>query len=426
MRDARDLLPNLHSLAIGRAAALLALIFVVSGAVATPTMASAQATISWSGTVSMEDIHAEHLPGCGGAGWQFHTDWHVVDETVPLSDPDETGARSATIHLEPTSPGSFAFTSGSATCPSTNVQCAVTYTWSGMHAIDSVQDPVAVEMRLYLDSHRLAISPDYSSSAHDWALNASVTTAQHAPCDGNGTGDAPITQGYGLPRFQLAPLGFPERDDRVPIRITSSERLEVDGPYTAVGSPDISRTLNFGGMPFGSWFTALLTNCGFDQPGCDGSLPVQSFVDESSKMTENLVALVDGLPLDVGTSPGSGNPNPSSGPGGTGTPTCSAGSPSACPTNKFKLGSSHATRRGTIFRVTVPGPGTVSVAATKRTRPVSKHRESGGVVQLVVRPTTAGRRALERHSQIITSATVTFRPAGGLPRSVKARIKLIR
>jgi len=203
--------------------------------------------------------------------------------------------------------------------------------------------------------------------------------------------------------------------------IASTDRLEVDGPYTAVGSPDITRTQNFGGMPFGSWFTAFLTNCGFDQPECDGSSPLGKFVDESSKMTETLAAVVDGLQLDVGTSPESGNPS-----GGIGQPTCSAGSPSACPANKFKLGSSHTSHRGTTFRVTVPGPGTVSIAATKRTRGVSKHRDAAGVVQLVVKPTKAGRRALEQHSQITASTTVTFRPDGGLPRTEKARIKFIR
>ena len=112
-------------------------------------------------------------------------------------------------------------------------------------------------------------------------------------------------------------------------------------------------------------------------------------------------------------------------PGGA-QPSCSAGSPSACPTNKFKIGSQHATHRGTTFRVNVPGAGTVSIRATKRTRGVHKHRNAAGVVKLVVKPTTAGRRALKDHSQITARTTVTFTPDGGLPKSTKARIKFIR
>ena len=123
-------------------------------------------------------------------------------------------------------------------------------------------------------------------------------------------------------------------------------------------------------------------------------------------------------------SSGGGGSGPA--PGGGAPPSCSAGSPTACPTNKFKVGSQHATHRGTTFSVNVPGAGTVSIAATKRTRGVHKHGNAAGVVKLVVKPTSAGRRALKSHSQITARPTVTFTPDGGLPKSTKARIKFIR
>jgi hypothetical protein len=127
------------------------------------------------------------------------------------------------------------------------------------------------------------------------------------------------------------------------------------------------------------------------------------------------------IPSAVGTgTPGAGGQAPSSG-----TQSCSAATPGGCPANTFKIGSSSATSRGTIFRVNVPGPGTVSIAATKRTRAVRKHRDGAGVVKLVLKPTAAGRRTLKLHHQITTKTTVTFRPDGGLPSTQKARIKLI-
>jgi hypothetical protein len=254
------------------------------------TAQAAEPTITWSGSVSMTDEHAEHLASCGPAGWRFVTDWQVVDETVPLSDLDETGARTAVIHMVPSSSGAFSFTHGSASCSGSLSECGHSWEWTGMHAVDGVQEPVAVQMRLYLNEGRLEISPDYGSAGHDWVLRATVTSWAHSPCDTTPfTDDALITQGYGLPRFERSPLGFPERDDRVPIHEAFPDHIVVDGPFTATGSPDIERTVSFGGMPFGSWFTAFLTSCVAENP-CH-----QSEIDEASTMTESLSAVVHGL-----------------------------------------------------------------------------------------------------------------------------------
>ena len=95
-------------------------------------------------------------------------------------------------------------------------------------------------------------------------------------------------------------------------------------------------------------------------------------------------------------------------------------------TRNDRAGSDLECDINTTFRVNVPGAGTVSIRATKRTRGVHKHRNAAGVVKLVVKPTTAGRRALKDHSHITARTTVTFTPDGGLPKSTKARIKFIR
>jgi PKD repeat protein len=255
--------------------------------------AAAEPTISWSGTVSMTDVHSEHLNTCGPAGWRFETDWRLADKTVPLSEPDETGARTAVVHMVPTGPGAFALTHDSSSCGGSASACGYTAEWSNLHAVDAIVEPIAVEMLLYLGAGRLAIMPVYSSASRDWVLNAAVTRRAHPPCDTTpSTQDEDITQGFGLPRFQLSPEGFPERDDRVPVHEASPGEIVVDGPFTATGVPDIDRTLNLDGMPFGSWFTAFLVNCvgGND---CD-----QSEIDEASTMAEALRAEIHGLDRD--------------------------------------------------------------------------------------------------------------------------------
>jgi hypothetical protein len=251
---------------------------------------AAEPTISWSGSISMTDEHSEHLNSCGPAGWRFVTDWEIVEETVPLSEPDESGARTSVAHMVPASAGSFALTHSSATCSGNEQSCGYTKEWSGLQVVDSIQEPVAVQMRIYGNANRLEISPDYSSANHDWVLRTTETVRPHPPCDTTPTtGEGPLTQGYGLPRFQLSPLGFPERDDRVPIHRPSPNRVVADVPYTASGSPDVDRTLNFDGMPFGSWFTAFMTSCVLGN-ACD-----QSEIDETSTMTGSLEAVIGDL-----------------------------------------------------------------------------------------------------------------------------------
>lgn len=251
---------------------------------------AAEPTISWSGTVSMTDVHSENLNTCGPAGWRFETDWRVQDETVPLSEPDKTGARRAIVHMVPISPGAFAFTLSSASCGGSTSACGYTLEWANLHAIDVIDEPIAVEMLLYLDAGRLAIKPVYGSANHDWVLNATATTTPHPPCDTTPLSqETPITQGYGLPRFEVAPEGFPERDDRIPVHETSPGQIVVDGPFTASGSPDIDRTVNLAGMPFGSWFTAFLTSC------VSGNTCDQNEIDETSAMVEDLRAEIRGV-----------------------------------------------------------------------------------------------------------------------------------
>jgi hypothetical protein len=272
------------ALAISSAALLVALLFGSSIA------SAAEPTISWSGSVSMTDEHSEHLNSCGPAGWRFVTEWEMVDETVPLSEPDESGARTAVAHMVPTSAGDFTLTHSSSSCSGNSGACGYTVEWDNLHAVDSIQEPVAVQMRIYLNANRLEISPVYNSAGHDWVLRATNTVRPHPPCDPTPlVADSPFTQGYGLPRFELSPLGFPERDDRVPIHEPSPNQIVVDGPFTASGSPDTDRTLSFNGMPFGSWWTAYLTSC-VSGNSCD-----QSEIDESSKMTESLTAVVNDL-----------------------------------------------------------------------------------------------------------------------------------
>jgi len=129
-------------------------------------------------------------------------------------------------------------------------------------------------------------------------------------------------------------------------------------------------------------------------------------------------------PAPTGASPTGASPTGASPVGGGGT--CTAAAPSGCRPNAFRIGTSTPTRNGTVVRLTLPGAGTVSIAATKRTKAVRKTTRVAGLVKLVVQPTAAGRKALAAGRSIVQPVTVTFRPVGGLPRTQKARFKLIR
>jgi Tol biopolymer transport system component len=138
-----------------------------------------------------------------------------------------------------------------------------------------------------------------------------------------------------------------------------------------------------------------------------------------------------------GPPPAAGSPPTGSPPGGDGGPpvpgstdACPlADGPAAndgCPVNTFKFGKARPTRTGTRIAVKVPGPGTVSIAKTRRTRAVKKHASAAGAVKLTLKLTAAGRRSFGRKRQTSVPVKVTFRPDGGKARSQTARIKFIR
>lgn len=97
-----------------------------------------------------------------------------------------------------------------------------------------------------------------------------------------------------------------------------------------------------------------------------------------------------------------------------------------CPVNAFTLGKVRPTHRGTVFSVKVPGPGSVSVAGTRRTRAARVRAAKAGAVKLTLRPTLAGRTSLRSTPKFVASVKVTYRPDGGIARTTTARIKFIR
>lgn len=122
---------------------------------------------------------------------------------------------------------------------------------------------------------------------------------------------------------------------------------------------------------------------------------------------------------------GTTTPGTSTGPGTTTPGACP--SAAGCPRRTFSFGTPVPTHRGTRLTVEVPGPGTVSVAKTRRTLAARVHARAAGSVRLTVKLSAAGRLAVRRPGKLTVPLTVRFRPDGATSSaSRQARIKFIR
>jgi len=121
---------------------------------------------------------------------------------------------------------------------------------------------------------------------------------------------------------------------------------------------------------------------------------------------------------------------PATPPTTTTTDLCPAadGPPSngGCPINSFTVGRPRVTHTGTRISVKVPGPGTVSVAKTKRTQAARTHASKAGTVKLTLKLSKTGRRALGNRTSLTVPVKVAYKPDGGRAAITTSRIKFIR
>ena len=108
-----------------------------------------------------------------------------------------------------------------------------------------------------------------------------------------------------------------------------------------------------------------------------------------------------------------------------------AGSPSWQPlpgpvSNEFSFGKPRPNKKGTAkLPVSVPGPGELDLAETKKVKPQRKRAPGAGEVKLKVKPKGESRRVLRKKGKAKVLAKVTYTPDGGDPSTESKRLKLI-
>jgi dipeptidyl aminopeptidase/acylaminoacyl peptidase len=108
--------------------------------------------------------------------------------------------------------------------------------------------------------------------------------------------------------------------------------------------------------------------------------------------------------------------------------------PSSLPANRFRFGRAIRNRRKGFTRlaVRVPGPGRVVLRRGKNVRWFARQANEAGAVGVRVRPRGRAMRRLQRagavrrRMQADVRVQVTFRPAGGWPRTQGTRVRLAR
>jgi hypothetical protein len=76
-------------------------------------------------------------------------------------------------------------------------------------------------------------------------------------------------------------------------------------------------------------------------------------------------------------------------------------------------------RKGTArLTVVAPGPGTLSLAETKKLKGDEKRLEASGTVRLSIEPKRQARKRLRERGKAVVKAEVTYTPAGGDPNIV--------
>jgi hypothetical protein len=112
------------------------------------------------------------------------------------------------------------------------------------------------------------------------------------------------------------------------------------------------------------------------------------------------------------------------------------------PSNSFTVGSKVVFKNGsTVLTLSVPGPGTVSVApagakasrvaasAKKKKKPaliksVKRKVKKAGKVKITLKPTKAGKKVLKRKHKLSAKMRITFTPTGGTPKSKTKKITI--
>jgi hypothetical protein len=98
------------------------------------------------------------------------------------------------------------------------------------------------------------------------------------------------------------------------------------------------------------------------------------------------------------------------------------------PSNDFSFGKvKENKRKGTAkLTVTVPGPGELDLAKTKRVRPDDEPAEVKGKEKLSIKPKGKARRKLNENGKATVKAKVTYTPDGGEPNTESKKIKLVK
>lgn len=93
--------------------------------------------------------------------------------------------------------------------------------------------------------------------------------------------------------------------------------------------------------------------------------------------------------------------------------------------NRFKFGKLKLNRKnGTAtLAIEVPGPGDLT-AKGKKIKRASAKAAKAGTAKLRLKPTTAGRKTLERKHKLVAKVAVTFDPPGGSPRTETRKVVL--
>jgi hypothetical protein len=98
------------------------------------------------------------------------------------------------------------------------------------------------------------------------------------------------------------------------------------------------------------------------------------------------------------------------------------------PSNQFQLGSVKLDRRrgAATVTATVPGPGALELAASKRVRGARTTVNAGGSSSLAIVPTKAAKSRLRRSGKAKVEVTVTYTPTGGTPNALHTTVGLVR
>lgn len=105
-----------------------------------------------------------------------------------------------------------------------------------------------------------------------------------------------------------------------------------------------------------------------------------------------------------------------------------APAPAVQPSNKIKLGKLKRNRRkGTATLLArVPGPGALKARAGRRMAARAPKPKRAGTVKVAIRAKGKGVRALNRSGKLTAKLRLTFRPTGGVARTVTRKVTLLK